>query len=107
MQGHPESPRLWEQHIDRILRELGLILITHKPCLYSGLIHGQKVLFVLQVDNFAVAAPSESIANIIFDMIDHRPKHLSSWLSDHDIPNRPTPHWSTKTFMASFLNSMG
>ena len=31
MQGHPESPRLWERHIDRILRELGLTLITHNP----------------------------------------------------------------------------
>jgi hypothetical protein len=107
MRGHPDSPRLWEQRIDRKLRELGLTLITHKPCLYSGFIHGQQVLFMLQMDNFAVAAPSESIANIIFDMIDDRPKHLSSWLSDHDIPNRPTTHRSTKTFMASFINSMG
>jgi len=107
MQGHPESPRLWEQRIDWILRELSLTLITHAPCLYSVLIHGQQVLLMLQVDNFAVAAPSESIANILFDMIDDRPKHLSSWLSNHDIPNRPTPHRSTKTFMASFLNSMG
>ena len=62
---------------------------------------------MLQVENFAVAAPSESIANILFDMIDDRPEHLSSWLSDHDIPNRPTPNWLTKTFMTCFLNSMG
>ena len=70
MQGHPESPRLWERHIDRILRELGLTPTTHEPCLYSGLIYGQRVLFMRQVDDFAVAAPSESIANILFDMID-------------------------------------
>jgi len=106
MQGHSESPRLWEQHIDWILQELGLTLTTHKPCLYSGLIHGQRVLFMRQVDDFAVTAPSESISNILFDMIDDRPKHHSSWLSNHDIPNRPTPHPSTKTCMTSFLNSM-
>ena len=29
-----------------------------------------RVLFVCQIDDFAVAAPSESIANILFDMID-------------------------------------
>ena len=35
------------------------------------------------------------------------PKHLSSWLSNHNILNRPTPLPSTKTFMTSFLNSIG
>ena len=35
------------------------------------------------------------------------PKHLSSWLSNHNILNRPTPLPSTKTFMTSFLNSKG
>jgi hypothetical protein len=35
------------------------------------------------------------------------PKHLSSWLSDHDIPNRSTPLPSTNTFMTSFLNAIG
>ena len=71
MQGYSESPRLWERHIDQILRELGLTPTTHEPCLYSGLIRGQRVLFMHQVDDFAVAAPSESIANIPFDMIDN------------------------------------
>jgi hypothetical protein len=33
IQGHPESPRLWEKHIDKILRELGLQPATHEPCL--------------------------------------------------------------------------
>jgi hypothetical protein len=34
-------------------------------------------------------------------------KHLGAWLSDHDIPNRPTPLPSTKTFLKSFLNAIG
>ncbi len=34
MQGHPESPHLCEKHANAILRELGLTLTTHKPCLY-------------------------------------------------------------------------
>jgi hypothetical protein len=44
----------------------------YEPCLYSGLIDGQQVLFMHQVDNFAVAAPDERTANILFDMIDNR-----------------------------------
>ena len=41
MQGHPESPRLWEKHADVILRECGLVPTVHEPCLYSGMINGQ------------------------------------------------------------------
>jgi len=33
MQGHPESPRLWEKHADAILHECGLIPTIHEPCL--------------------------------------------------------------------------
>jgi hypothetical protein len=43
MQGHPESPRLWEKHADKILRELGLVPTVHEPCLYSGVFHGKRI----------------------------------------------------------------
>ena len=62
MQGHPEAPRLWEKHADTILRSCGLTPTTHEPCLYSGLIDGERVLFKKQVDDFALAVPSERIA---------------------------------------------
>jgi len=70
MQGHPESPRLWEKHADDILQGLGLKPTVHEPCLYSGLIAGQRVIFKRQVDDFAIAAPDERTANILLDMID-------------------------------------
>ncbi len=72
IQGHPEELRLWEKHADAILRECGMTPTTHKPCLDSGLIHGQCVLFERQVDEFTVTVPSERIANILFDMIDNK-----------------------------------
>lgn len=74
MQGHPESPRLWEKHIDKILRQIGLTPTTHEPCLYSGIFLGQRVLLMRQVDDFAVAAPSSKLADHLFDLIDD---HLS------------------------------
>jgi hypothetical protein len=70
MQGHPEAPRLWEKHADRILRSIGLTPSTHEPCLYSGIITNQRVLLLRQVDDFSVATPSASTANHIFDLID-------------------------------------
>ena len=70
MQGHPESPRLWEKHADAILRDCGLVPTVHEPCLYSGLVNGNRVIFKCQVDDFAVAAPDERTANILLDMID-------------------------------------
>jgi hypothetical protein len=70
MQGHPESPRLWEKHADAILCELGLTPTTHEPCLYSGLINGTRVIFMRQVDDFAIAAPDEHTANVLLDLLD-------------------------------------
>jgi hypothetical protein len=72
MPGHPESPRLWEKHADAILRECGLVPTVHEPCLYSGVVNGERVIFKRQVDDFAVAAPSELTATVLLDMIDDR-----------------------------------
>jgi hypothetical protein len=74
MQGHPESPRLWEKHADKILREIGLTPTVHEPCLYLGNINEQRVLFMRQVDNFAIAAPDATTSDILMDMIDDRLK---------------------------------
>ncbi len=70
MQGHPESPRLWEKHADAILHDLGLTPTIHETYLYSGTITGQCVIFKWQVDNFAIAAPDEKTLDILLDMID-------------------------------------
>jgi hypothetical protein len=70
MQGHPEAPRLWEKHADRILRGIGLVPTTHEPCLYSGVINNHCVLLLRQVDDFSVAAASQSITSHFFDLID-------------------------------------
>jgi hypothetical protein len=73
MQGHPESPRLWEKHhIDQILRhELGFVPMVHEPCIYSGEIDGEEwVLFKQQVDDFLLAVKSATVANKVFDLID-------------------------------------
>ena len=72
MQGHPESPRLWEKHIDDILKDIGLVPTVHEPCLYHGKIDGKRILFLRQVDDFACAAPDQRTADILLDMIDDR-----------------------------------
>ena len=72
MQGHPESPRLWEKHADAILRELGLTPTVHEPCLYSGTINGKRILFMRQVDDFAIGAPDAHTADVLLDMLDDR-----------------------------------
>jgi hypothetical protein len=74
MQGHPESPRLWEKHADKILREIGLTPMVHEPCLYTGTINGQRILFMRQVDDFAIAAPDKRTLEILMDLIDNKLK---------------------------------
>jgi hypothetical protein len=51
VQGHPKSPHLWEKHIDRILRDIGLTPTIHEPCIYSGIILGTRVLLMWQVND--------------------------------------------------------
>jgi hypothetical protein len=70
MQGHPESPHLWEKHADAILRELRLTPTVHGPCLYSGVINGNCVIFMQQVDKFAISAPNAHTADVLLDMLD-------------------------------------
>jgi hypothetical protein len=72
MQGHPESPRLWAKHADKILREIGLTPTVHKPCLYCGTFNNHRVLFMGQVDNFAIAAPTLATSNMVMDLIDEK-----------------------------------
>ena len=72
MQGHPESPRLWEKHVDAILRELGVTPTIHEPCLYWGVINGKRIIFMRQVDNFAIAASDAHTAGLLLDMIDDK-----------------------------------
>jgi hypothetical protein len=71
MQGHPESPRLWEKHIDKILRvHLKFTPTVHEPCLYCGYVDGERVLFKRQVDDFILAARNNETANKVWDRID-------------------------------------
>jgi hypothetical protein len=69
IQGHPESPRLWEKLIDKILWKIGFRPTTHEPCLYYGTINGSYTLFLRQVDDFAIAAKTATQANDIIARI--------------------------------------
>jgi hypothetical protein len=70
MQGHPESPRLWEKHCDGIIRGFGFTPTVHEPCLYVGEIDGERCLFKRQVDDFAVATTKVETAHKLFDLFD-------------------------------------
>ncbi len=70
MQGHPESPQLWEKYANAILCNVGLTPTVHKLCLHLDIIAGKRVIFKQQVNDFAMAAPNEHIANIFFHVID-------------------------------------
>ena len=72
LQGHPESPRLWAQLIDKIIKELNLQACTHEPNLSytdncNGL--GKTVLFMKQVDDFCVLCEDREIAKGVIQAI--------------------------------------
>eukprot|EP00980_Cylindrotheca_fusiformis_P020335 scaffold7349_cov135-Cylindrotheca_fusiformis.AAC.1 len=71
LQGHPEAPRLWSRHIDKIIRnELGFKATTHEPCLYFKLnAEGKPILLLRQVDDFLIAGPTEAECQAIRQQI--------------------------------------
>jgi hypothetical protein len=71
MQGHPESLHLWEKHVDKILCSIGFTPTVHKPCIYSGMILNKCVLFMRQVNKFAISVSLECITNYVLDLIDN------------------------------------
>ena len=71
LQGHPEAPRAWATKIDSILQnKLNLKPTTHEPCLYYGTHQGKEVLFLRQVDDFAVGCVDDNVCKDIINLID-------------------------------------
>jgi hypothetical protein len=57
LQRHPEAPRLWHKHIDKIMtKELGFKATTHETYLYYKTIGDDLVLVLRQVDDFSIAS---------------------------------------------------
>ena len=68
-----ESHRLWSKLIDGIIKELNLKPCHHEPCLYytdNAFDENKKVLFLRQVDDFAVSCQDQATANNIIEAID-------------------------------------
>ena len=75
LQGHPESPRLWSKLIDAIIKELNLKPCHHEPCLYytdNAFGENKQVLFLRQVDDFAVSYQDQATADKIIQAIDNK-----------------------------------
>ena len=69
LQGHPESGRLWEAHINKILTNIGFKNTVHDKCIYQTTYRGTKILLLRQVDDFSIASPSETLAKEIYNII--------------------------------------
>jgi hypothetical protein len=70
LQGHPEGPRLWGIKCHSVLIALDFTPTTHAPCLYQGTFNNEYVLFLRQVDDFAVGCRSESTYIKLCDALD-------------------------------------
>jgi hypothetical protein len=71
LQGHPESGRLWETHINSILTAapLNFKSTTHDKTIYKSNYGGETIYLLRQVDDFALACSDEDIAKSVYKMI--------------------------------------
>ena len=67
-QGHPESGKLWEKHINNIMfsDELNFKTTTHDQTIYKTIYKGKLVFLLSQVDDFAIACKEEATAIDIY-----------------------------------------
>ena len=75
LQGHPESARLWALLIDKVIKQLNLKACTHEPCLYYTNNYnntGKTVLFLRQVDDFAVSCQDKETALDVIEQINKK-----------------------------------
>jgi hypothetical protein len=76
LQGHPEAPRLWHKHIDKILtQELGFTATTHETCLYQKKVDGDIILLLRQVDDFSIASQNPTHCEQVRKDIESRMKN--------------------------------
>jgi hypothetical protein len=109
MQGHPESPCLWEKHADEILHKISLTPTIHEPCLYPGTIHGNRILFMYQVDGFATASPDKRTSNILMDLIDDKlkiPIKRQGYLNMYNGVDILQTHHYIKISMSTFISKV-
>jgi len=87
IQGHPEAPRLWQDHIDGILQRLGFISTKMEPCVYilPQNEFNEDIYLLRQVDDFAIACTSADTAEMIFKRID---KNLNAPLKREGLTTR-------------------
>ena len=87
IQGHPEAPRLWQDHIDKILQKIGFVATTQEPCVYilKSKEFGEDIYLLRQVDDFAIACSNEQIAEHFWTKID---SHLKAKLKREGLLTR-------------------
>lgn len=92
LQGHPESGRPWEEHINKIITDktLNFRSTTHDKCIYYTMHEGHTVLMSWQVDDFLLSCKLESVAKHTYN---HIGKKLQS--SGEQVP--PFKHLSPAT----------
>ena len=73
IQGHPKSARLWSTHIHNIITKiLHFKSCHHEPCLYKGNYNNKEVLFLRQVDDFALSSKSSTTINkVLLEIENH------------------------------------
>ena len=70
IQGHPESPRLWNIHIDSILLKIGFTPTTYEPCIYVKFTPTETIYLLRQVDDFAIACDNKDTATFYWNEMD-------------------------------------
>jgi len=71
LQGHPESPRLYETFMNEILARRGFRSSKHAPCIYIGKWEDKPLIMIRQCDDYAAGSASKDTAISLYASIDN------------------------------------
>ena len=72
IQGHPEAPRLWQDHFDKILHGISFQPTTQEPCFYllKSKEFNEDIYLLRQVDDLAIACSNAETGEHYWKAID-------------------------------------
>ena len=74
LQGHPESDKVYERHINQVLRSQDLKFknTEHLPCIYQTTYKGHKILLLRQVNYLVLITNDESTAKESYKIVGNK-----------------------------------
>ena len=87
MQGYPEAGPAFSKLMNETLKDIGMTTTTHEPCLYRGIIDGNEVFILRQVDDIAISTKTTATSQLVINMLNKKLDLTLQGIMDNQVYN--------------------